>query len=475
MAYVTPRLLIDHVSPRQAVVVAVALILLVAAGDYATGYEVRLSILYLVPIALAAWAAGARAGIAAAVLCSVLWLLSFRTQHFYLSSGYYVWEAAEMLLGFQAFAWLTAKLHHALRQADERFFRVLEEMQAAVYLVDERSDEIVYANSEMMRIAGDTRALKAGVFERKFTNDAEGLGQLDATVREKEFSAKTIRDQKTGRWYLMQTGPIPWGSNPNVELKLLTDITEQKDAELLRGRHLEILHKTAKLTTLAEIASTLAHEINQPLMVIATYTDACRRLLDAPQPDHAEIAAALTKCGAQAVRAATIIERLREFIRQRQQTPGPCDANSLVSDAIDMLRPVLDREKVAVDLAQAVDGLVVVADRILLIQVMVNLMRNAIDAMRETAPDSRKLSIDVSFQEPGEVLFAVADRGCGLGTRSMEEIFSPFFTTKSDGLGLGLSICRTVAEANDGRLWAADNPGGGTIFYFSIPGKNNLS
>ena len=472
MAYVTPRLLIDRLGPRRGILMAAGLILVVAAADYATGYEVRLSILYLVPIAIVAWAAGMQMGVAAAALSSVLWLFSFRTQHFYLHPGYYFWEATVILMGFLAVAWLTAKLHLALGQADERFFSVLEEMHAAVFVADERRDEIVYANSEMIRLAGGIEGLAASTFEQQFIPDATGFGGPSRHSVERGFSSGTVRDQRTGRWYLIQIGPIPWGSNPNVRLKVLTDITEQKDAELLREKHLEIMHQAARHATLAETASTLAHEINQPLMVIATYTDACQRLLNAPDPDLGEIAAALAKCHSQAVRAASIIERLRDFIRQRQHQPSQCDARAVMSEAIDMMRPLLDEEKTVVDFAQADPGPVIVADRILLTQVMVNLIHNAVDAMREIAPESRKLSVTVSSNESGEILFSVADRGPGLGDTSVEEILSPFFTTKTDGLGLGLAICRTVAEAHGGRLWAASNPGGGTIFCLSIPSGN---
>ena len=472
MAYVTPRLLIDRLGPRRGILVAAALICVVAAADYATGYEVRLSILYLAPIAIVAWAAGMKMGIAAAGLSSALWLLSFRTQHFYLHPGYYFWEATVMLFGFLAVVWLTVKLHRALGQADERFFSVLEEMHAAIYVADERRDEIVYANPEMIRIAGDIAALPASAFERQFAPDVGGFGDIPRLPVATGFLSGTVRHQRTGQWYLAQIGPIPWGSNPDVKLKVLTDITEQKDAELLREKHREIMHQAARQATLAEIASTLAHEINQPLMVIATYTDACQRLLSAPEPDHNEIAAALAKCHSQAVRAASIIERLREFIRQRQHRPTRCDARAVVSDAIDMMRPLLDEEQTVVDFVQASTEPIIVADRVLLVQVMANLIHNAVDAMRQIAPESRKLSVAVSSAESGEIIFSVADRGPGLGDTSVEEIFSPFFTTKADGLGLGLAICRTVAEAHGGRLWTANNPGGGAIFYLSIPVEN---
>lgn len=438
-------------------------------ADRATGYEVRLSILYLPPIAIATWTAGIRIGIVAAAFSSALWLLSFSSLHFYLHSGYYYWEAAEMLFGFLAFAWLIARLHHALGQADERFFRVLEEMHSAVYVADVRKDEIVYANSAMIRLASDVTTSPASALEERFSHEGDGIGSLPVPATAHGFSSRTIRNPTTGRWYLSQMGPIPWGRNPDVMLRVLTDITEQKDAELLREKHREMMHRSAKLTTLAEIASTLAHEVNQPLMVIATYADACQRLLNAPQPKHEEIAAALAKCRAQAVRASSIIERLREFVRQRQHRPTPCDARSVVADAIDVVLPYLEEEKIAIEFPQASSGPALVADRILLVQVMVNLIRNAIDAMRESAPESRRLTINIATQASGETLFSVADRGPGLGAASMEKLQSPFFTTKADGLGLGLAICRTVAEAHGGRLWAVDNPEGGATFHLSIP------
>lgn len=472
MADAAPLLVIDRLGPRRGTLFAVLLTFIVAIADYATGYEVRLSILYLLPIAVAAWVAGPVLGVAVAALSVVVWLFSFKSQHFYLTQGYYLWEAAVMFLGFLAFAWLIARLRLALRQADERFSRLIEEVRAAVLVVDERRNEIVYANAEMNRIAGDLIDISPGAFEQQLIRDGESGGHAAVSPQGQEFESRAVKSRHNGRWYLMQSGPIPWGSNPNIKLKVLTDITEQKHAEVFREKHLEIMHQAARLATLAEIATTLAHEINQPLMVIATYTDACQRMLDDPVLQREEISTALQKCRVQAVRASSIIERLREFVRQRQHCPVRCAAKALVAEALDMMRPLLDGSQIVVDATYPAPNPIIVADKLLLVQVLVNLIRNAIDAMQDIEPELRKLTISVSTNEADEAVFTVADRGHGFDNVSVEEIFAPFFTTKANGLGLGLAICRTIAEAHGGRLWASDRPGGGAGFYLAIPAGN---
>jgi two-component system, LuxR family, sensor histidine kinase DctS len=451
--------------------VSLLLILAIGFADDQTGYALRLSTLYLAPIALVAWTSGARMGYGAAVLASLLWLFSFQSEHFYLHQAFYFWEAAAMLCGFLVFAWLSARLRQALQQADERFFRVLEEMHAAVFVADERADRIVYANPGMARIAGDPGTLAPSAFMQRFQGDIESIGLAPMTSTERGFAAVTVRDTLTGRWYLMQDGLIPWGGNPKVRLKVLTDITEQKHAERLREKHLEVIHQAAQLTTLAETAATLAHEINQPLMVIATYTDACRRLLGEENIDRAAIASALDKCHAQAVRVSSIIERLREFVRQRQHHPEPCTVHRLVTEAADILRPLLDETQVSVVVAQAMPAQVIEADRILLVQVLINLIRNAVDAVRDLPPARRQVSVDVMSPSRDELVISVSDHGPGLDADVMDKIFMPFFTSKPDGLGLGLTICRSVAEAHGGRLWAEPNPAGGTRFCLAMPAR----
>jgi C4-dicarboxylate-specific signal transduction histidine kinase len=204
-------------------------------------------------------------------------------------------------------------------------------------------------------------------------------------------------------------------------------------------------------------------------MVIATYTDACQRLLTAPNPDHGEIIGVLGKCHGQAVRAASIIERLREFIRQRQHQPAPWVVKAMVGEALEVSRPLLEEAHVVVDNSQVSNDLIVVADRVLLVQVLANLVRNAIDAMQGVPMDTRRLSISAAATTDGSVLISVADRGCGLGSLPIDDMFAPFVTTKGQGLGLGLAISRSVAESHQGSLWATDNPDGGAIFHLSIP------
>lgn len=319
----------------------------------------------------------------------------------------------------------------------------------------------------------DPSSLRASDLEERFgvaLTEQSGEPSTRETPRAQAgFVSGEVRDATTGRWYLVQAGPVPWHRNRRVSLKVVTDISEQKHALSLKQQHRDMLHRTARLAALTEIASTLAHEVNQPLMAIASYTDACLRLLARPQADRTELVAPLEKCRRQAVRAGEMISRMREFIRSRHPQPKECDINAVVRESLDLADVHLEDAGVTVALVLAEPLPPTHADPTLLIQVVVNLLQNAVDAMRSCAPQRRSCTVSTGMHDDGSIMVSVSDRGGGLPDGIGDAPYRPFFTTKPQGLGLGLSICRSVVEAHGGRLWHEANTAGGCTFHFTVP------
>jgi two-component system sensor histidine kinase DctS len=253
---------------------------------------------------------------------------------------------------------------------------------------------------------------------------------------------------------------------------VMTDVTEQRRAEALQREHQAALHHTARLVNLAEAATTLAHELNQPLGAIVSYNDACLRLLESNRATPAELAAAMEKCRVQAVRAGDILKRLRELARRRTPRLSESDFNAMLREVLTWVQDDLDRAGVTVHASLASGLPLVRADRILVEQVMLNLVNNAVDAMQGVAPSRRRLTIETCVKEDGAVQVSVADEGTGIVPDVEPRLYTPFFTTKERGLGLGLAICRSVVEMHGGRLWHEARSAGGTMFNFSIPREN---
>ena len=458
-----------------AFVVALVLIVAVAVLDYLTGYELRFAVLYFAPIALVTWTGGWRQGIAIVVISGLCWFVSFRSVHVYSQDIFFYWDGVVMLATFMAFVFLLERLRIALARADERFLRVLEELHAAVYVVDPQSGSILYANRRLARVMNsDPFVASAAELEKRFSKsnhpaDADGGQQAQVGSNQAGFRSEEVWDQASGRWYLVQAGPIPWKHNRRVILKVITDISEQRHAQMLKRQHQDMLHQTARPAALAEIASYLAHEINQPLMAIASYNDACLRLLAGTPVDTDEVIAALEKSRGQAVRAGQIIARVRDFLRSRHPQPTRCDLNAIVRESLELMEIQLEDSGIKAELALANWLPKLQADRLLLIQVVVNLVQNAIDAMRSVAPHRCRLSISTHSDADGAIAVSVGDQGEGVSDAVKDWLYKPFFTTKPQGLGLGLSICRSVVEAHGGRLWHSSNAGEGCTFHFAIP------
>lgn len=256
------------------------------------------------------------------------------------------------------------------------------------------------------------------------------------------------------------------------------DITDRKRVEELNRQQEEKLQASARLATMGEISSMLAHELNQPLAAISSYTAGALNMLEragAGGEDGARFAPgmlrhALEQARQQAQRAGQIIRSVHEFVKKRE----PLREQVTVRSVIDGVRALIELQArqagVALRFELACEWCTVLADRVMLEQVLLNLTRNAIEAMADTRPEDRVLRVRAEEVE-GQVAVSVIDRGHGIAPEVAERLFSPFYSTKAEGMGMGLSICRTAIEFHGGTLTHRPNPQGGTIFTFSLPAQ----
>jgi two-component system sensor histidine kinase DctS len=248
----------------------------------------------------------------------------------------------------------------------------------------------------------------------------------------------------------------------------MLDITEQKHARELARQQEERLQATSRLITMGEMASTLAHELNQPLAAIASYNSGCINRLDEAEIDHTELKDIHAKIGRQARRAGEIIRRVHDFVRRSEPKRESLDLNAVIREATGLIEPDARKRRMTIetDLAPRLPD--IPADPVMIEQVIVNLVRNGMDAMRDNPPARRTVRIGTR-EEGGQLIVRIADRGTGIDPVSARRLFEPFFTTKAEGMGMGLNICRSIAELHRGRLGFERNPDGGTIFILSLP------
>ncbi|ESY94367.1 AAA family ATPase [Mesorhizobium sp. LNHC209A00] len=250
---------------------------------------------------------------------------------------------------------------------------------------------------------------------------------------------------------------------------VVMDVTERRrNEEALRAAQAELLHM-GRLTTMGELAASFAHEMNQPLAAIVTNGQVGLRWLDLESPVLEEVRDALSSMVRDAIRAAEVIQGLRGLARKSGPQPTAVDINKVVRDVLAITASELQRHRVSLRTELDVEQLVVVGDGVQLQQILLNLILNALDAMKMMPERARELRVFSMRGPSGVALIGVADTGIGLDPDAAQRIFDPFFTTKTDGLGLGLSICRSIIEAHKGRLWASANEPNGAIFQFTVP------
>jgi two-component system sensor kinase FixL len=259
------------------------------------------------------------------------------------------------------------------------------------------------------------------------------------------------------------------GSAGRTFVGILRDLSSQRSAEQ-RARSLEArLAHVDRFNVMGEMAAGIAHEINQPLSAIATYSQAAKRILEREQPGMTTLIDVCKKIDEQALRAGRVIENLRKFIRKQETELLKVDVNAAIADVMNLVEADAHAEGIPVSVRTAPDLPKVRADVMQLQQVLVNLTRNAVDAMRDGLRKDRGIVIATEHTEPGGVRLTVTDHGSGVARELGDDIFHPFVTTKKSGLGVGLAISRTIVQSYGGTLTYRDNPAGGSIFAVELP------
>jgi C4-dicarboxylate-specific signal transduction histidine kinase len=243
-------------------------------------------------------------------------------------------------------------------------------------------------------------------------------------------------------------------------------IERKRAEEALLGAQSELAHVT-RVATLGEMTASIAHEINQPLAAILTNANACLRWLAADNTEEARQSAELIRADAR--RAGEIINRIRSFAKKASPQKDWMDINHTIRDVIALARSEVERNRVALETHLSDHVPLIFADRIQLQQVILNLIMNTVEAMSEMSDGPRQLLIRTDTDESGGIVVAVHDSGPGLKTEDLHRLFMPFYTTKPQGMGMGLAICRSIIDAHGGRLWATVNDDRGATFQFTLP------
>lgn len=344
------------------------------------------------------------------------------------------------------------RIREALTAAHERFMTVLEGLDDAISVVADTQDglELLFANR---------------TYRRYFGAQSNGHGELMGG-RLGRFTDETVEiySETAQRWFEVHHRILAWTDGRRVRMQVARDITERRNHEEESRVQQEKIQLTSRLTTMGEMASSLAHELNQPLTAISNYSMAAVAMLKSGNANQERLLEALEKAARQAERAGKIISRIREFVKRSEPRRQRVTVHRIIENAVGFAD--IDARKRQVFIHQRMPEHIpdVLADPILIEQVLLNLLKNGIEAMENS--EYRQLNLVITDQSP-IVEIAVIDRGHGL--RDPERLFEPFYSTKSEGLGMGLNICRTIIESHHGRLWAEANPEGGTIFRFTLP------
>jgi C4-dicarboxylate-specific signal transduction histidine kinase len=381
------------------------------------------------------------------------------------------------------------RIREQLSASHERFTTVLEALDASISVAPLGSDELLFAN-KLYRLWFGTQAgghlelvAQAGVpgtppSDESSDNVDAFAGLPTNLLPDAEAESAEIYLEALGKWLEVRTRYLSWVDGRLAQMVIATDITARRIAEQQAAAQTERAQSSSRLITMGEMASSVAHELNQPLTAINNYCQGMVSRIKAQQINEQDLLGALEKTARQAQRAGQIIQRIRSFVKRSEPNRCLSDIADMVTEALELAEIEMRRRNVRLTHYVAARLPALMVDPILIEQVLVNLLKNAADsidsAQRPTAQRSVKLRVvPTRVNEKPVIEFKVIDSGKGLAPEVMARLYEAFYSTKADGMGIGLSLCRSIVESHLGRMKAENLYNGaevtGCCFSFWIP------
>ena len=387
----------------------------------------------------------------------------------------------ELLASQAAISLENARLYNDLGEREARIRRLVDSNIIGIMIGDSRG-RIIETNNAFLDMLGYCREdlISGRIRWTKLTPaewaaaDQDALAQMSATGSCKPFEKEYFR--KDGSRVPVLVGGAFFEWKPDEGVVFVVDMTDRKRAEeklraseqRLLDSQMELAHVT-RVTTLGEMTASIAHEVNQPLAAVVNAATACLRWLDRGTPDLDETRRAVEWIIKEGNRASEVIRRVRALANKTDIEKAPLDINEVIREVIALVQRELIVHRVSLRMELAPTLPMILADRVQLQQVIINLVMNGIEAMQSVTDRPRELVIRSYQDETHRVPVTVTDSGVGISAENADRLFNAFFTTKSSGMGMGLSICRSIVEAHGGRLWATATVPHGAMFQFTLP------
>ncbi|WP_228893974.1 sensor histidine kinase [Pseudoduganella aquatica] len=384
-------------------------------------------------------------------------------------------EANELGLALQQAAASVRTAQAERRESEQQLALAAEAARLGIWVRDLVQGKVWVSSSwrELFGFLPSEQISVAALLQRVHTDDCAAVRRVLAladTGERYEIEYRVALPQGGLRW-VASRGSCETGGDgkPRLVRGVALDITQRKLAELaMQQKQREVTH-LARVATLGELSGALAHELNQPLTAILSNAQAAQRFLRQATPDLDEVGDILADIVAEDQRAGEIIRRLRRLFDKRETPLQPAAVNPLVIEVLRLLRNDLLSHGVALSTVLGAEDAHVLADSVQLQQVLINLLMNAVDAMAMTDAGARAIGVRTGLDDEGWLRISIADCGSGIPNDALDQVFAPFYTTKDSGMGLGLSICRSIVAAHGGQLWAENNPDGGASFHVRLP------